>query len=96
MGSATSKLREGSHSYGKNGLGSGSADAKNVFDGDGSTDGPQPSVKDKPTKLVLILDEPLQAQDDLTLRDALRTSLCRQPRSLSMVLSPPVIASQSR
>ncbi len=61
------KIREGSHSYGKNGLGSGSSEAKNVFDGDGSTGWSTAQREGEPHQLVLILDEPLQVTDSLKL-----------------------------
>ena len=59
------KIREGSHSYGKNGLGSGSAEAKNVFDGDGSTGWSTAQREGEAHQLVLVLDEPLQVTDSL-------------------------------
>ena len=64
-GDRTIKIREGSHSYGKNGLGSGSSEAKNVFDGDGSTGWSTAQREGEPHQLVLILDEPLQVTDSL-------------------------------
>ncbi len=66
-GERSIKIREGSHSYGKNGLGSGSSEAKNVFDGDGSTGWSTAQREGEPHQLVLILDEPLQVTDSLKL-----------------------------
>ncbi len=59
-GEKSIKVREASHSYGKNGLGSGSADAKNVFDGDGSTGWSTAQREGEAHQLVLLLDEPHQ------------------------------------
>ena len=64
-GERTIKIREGSHSYGKNGLGSGSADAKNVFDGDGSTGWSTAQREGEAHQLVLVLDEPLLVKESL-------------------------------
>ncbi len=64
-GDRTIKLREGSNSYGKNGLGSGSADATNVFDGDGSTGWSTAQREGEAHQLVLVLDEPLHITDSL-------------------------------
>ena len=64
-GDRTIKIRTGSHSYGKNGLGSGSADAKNVFDGDGSTGWSTAQREGEAHQLVLVLDEPLQVKESL-------------------------------
>lgn len=60
-------IREASHSYGKNGLGSGSAEAKNVFDGDGSTGWSTADREGEPHQLVLVLDGPQVITDDLKL-----------------------------
>ncbi len=65
MGDRTIKVRDGSHSYGKNGLGSGSADAKNVFDGDGSTGWSTAQREGEAHELVLLLEEPLHVVDAL-------------------------------
>ncbi len=64
-GDRTIKIREGSNSYGKNGLGSGSAEAKNVFDGDGSTGWSTAQREGEAHQLVLVLDEPLQVTQSL-------------------------------
>ena len=66
-GERTIKLREGSNSYGKNGLGSGSAEAKNVFDGDGSTGWSTAQREGEAHQLVLVLEEPLRITDSLKL-----------------------------
>ncbi len=66
-GDRTIKIREGSNSYGKNGLGSGSAEAKNVFDGDGSTGWSTAQREGEAHQLVLVLDEPLQVTESLTI-----------------------------
>lgn len=59
------KVREGSNSYGKNGLGSGTAEAKNVFDGDGSTGWSTAQREGDAHQLVLVLDEPLRVTGSL-------------------------------
>jgi hypothetical protein len=59
------KVRDASHSYGKNGLGSGSADAKNVFDGDGSTGWSTAQREGEAHQLVLLLDQPYQIDREL-------------------------------
>ena len=64
-GDRTIKIREGSNSYGKNGLGSGSAEAKNVFDGDGSTGWSTAQREGEAHQLVLVLEEPLQVIESL-------------------------------
>jgi mono/diheme cytochrome c family protein len=64
-GDRTIKIREGSNSYGKNGLGSGSAEAKNVFDGDGSTGWSTAQREGEAHQLVLVLEEPLQVTEHL-------------------------------
>jgi len=64
-GDRTIKIREGSNSYGKNGLGSGTADAKNVFDGDGSTGWSTAQREGEAHQLVLVLDEPLRVNESL-------------------------------
>jgi hypothetical protein len=64
-GDRTIRIREGSNSYGKNGLGSGSAEAKNVFDGDGSTGWSTAQREGEAHQLVLVLDEPLRVTESL-------------------------------
>lgn len=64
-GERTIKIRDGSNSYGKNGLGSGSAEAKNVFDGDGSTGWSTAQREGEAHQLVLVLDEPLTVSESL-------------------------------
>jgi hypothetical protein len=59
------KIRDASHSYGKNGLGSGSADAKNVFDGDGSTGWSTAQREGEAHQLVLLLAEPHRVSENL-------------------------------
>ncbi len=55
-----------SHSYGKISIGSGSADAANVIDGDGSTGWSTAEREGQPSQLVLNLTEPLTAGEELT------------------------------
>ncbi|MEO2021410.1 MAG: PSD1 and planctomycete cytochrome C domain-containing protein [Pirellulaceae bacterium] len=52
----------GSHSYGKISVGSGGADAKNVFDGDGSTGWSTSERPGEPHQLVLNFSQPLVAR----------------------------------
>lgn len=56
------KLRDASHSYGKNGLGSGSTDAGNVIDGEGSTGWSTAEAEGKANRWVANLDKPLPAK----------------------------------
>jgi Protein of unknown function (DUF1553)/Protein of unknown function (DUF1549)/Planctomycete cytochrome C len=65
VGDQAIKVRDASHSYGKNGLGSGSADAKNVFDGDGSTGWSTADREGQAHQLVLVLDQPLKLEEPL-------------------------------
>ncbi len=58
-------IRSASHSYGKNGLGSGSADAKNVLDGEGSTGWSTAQREGEPHQLLLVLEKPLKIQREL-------------------------------
>ncbi|MFO0922975.1 MAG: PSD1 and planctomycete cytochrome C domain-containing protein [Pirellulales bacterium] len=58
-------IKQASHSYGKNGLGSGSAEAKNVIDGEGSTGWSTASREGEDHQLVLELSEPCQSQGPL-------------------------------
>ena len=62
---APSKSAKVRNSYGKNGLGSGSAEAKNVFDGDGSTGWSTAQREGEAHQLVLVLDEPLRVTESL-------------------------------
>jgi hypothetical protein len=57
-----------SHSYGKISIGSGSADAGNVIDGDGSTGWSTAEREGQESQLVLDLAEPLDAGDELTVQ----------------------------
>lgn len=52
-------LRDGSHSFGKISIGSGSADADNVFDGDGSTGWSTAGSEGRAQRLVVNTDRPL-------------------------------------
>jgi mono/diheme cytochrome c family protein len=61
------KFAAGSHSYGKNGLGSGSTDAANVFDGDGSTGWSTSGREGEAHQLVLRFAEPFRAEGELQL-----------------------------
>ena len=54
-----------SHSYGKISIGSGNANAENVFDGDGSTGWSTAQREGEPHQLVLNLDEPITEPGDL-------------------------------
>lgn len=56
-----------SHSYGKIAVGSGTADAKNVLDRDGSTGWSTSGREGEPHQLVLQLREPLRAEGELHL-----------------------------
>jgi hypothetical protein len=53
------KLRDASHSYGKNGLGSGSTDAANVIDGEGSTGWSTAEAEGTANRWVANFDKPL-------------------------------------
>ena len=55
----------GSHSYGKISIGSGSANAENVFDGEGSTGWSTSGAEGERNQLVLNLKQPLEAKGDL-------------------------------
>lgn len=54
-----------SHSYGKISIGSGNANAENVFDGNGSTGWSTAGGEGRPHQLVLNLKQPLQASGEL-------------------------------
>ncbi|MGD9857727.1 MAG: DUF1553 domain-containing protein, partial [Planctomycetaceae bacterium] len=62
------RFASASHSYGKISIGSGSADAGNVIDGDGSTGWSTSGREGRPSQLVVNLAEPLEsgAGDELT------------------------------
>ena len=59
------KFAGGSHSFGKISIGSGKADAPNVYDGDGSTGWSTSTQQGKPHQLVLNLKEPIPAGSEL-------------------------------
>lgn len=59
------KFSSASHSYGKISIGSGTAEAKNVFDGNGSTGWSTAGREGEPHQLVLNLVKPVSATDDL-------------------------------
>ncbi|MCC9609539.1 PSD1 and planctomycete cytochrome C domain-containing protein [Blastopirellula sp. JC732] len=61
------KLADASHSYGKNGLGSGSADAANVLDENGSTGWSTADREGEANQLVVNLPEPIEVAGELTL-----------------------------
>lgn len=61
------KFKAGSHNYGKISIGSGTAAAANVFDGDGSTGWSTAGREGEASQLVLILEKPLPARGKLEL-----------------------------
>lgn len=61
------KLADASHSYGKISIGSGSADAANVLDGDGSTGWATAEHEGQASQLVVNLPESINAVGDLTI-----------------------------
>jgi mono/diheme cytochrome c family protein len=93
-GERSIKIREGSHSYGKNGLGSGSAEAKNVFDNDGSTGWSTAEREAEAHQLVLVLAEPLRVENSLKIEMLFErhyaTSLGRFRWSISTTEKTPV------
>ncbi|MEZ6058557.1 MAG: PSD1 and planctomycete cytochrome C domain-containing protein [Planctomycetaceae bacterium] len=68
LGEAPVLFDSASHSYGKISIGSGSADAKNVFDGDGSTGWSTASREGESHQLVLNLKEPITHAGSLKIR----------------------------
>jgi len=58
----------GSHSFGKISIGSGTADAANVFDGDGSTGWATAGREGESHQLVLRFAKPLDAQGELSIK----------------------------
>ena len=60
-------FKGGSHSFGKISIGSGKADAPNVYDGDGSTGWSTSTQQGKPHQLVLNLKEPIPANAELNI-----------------------------
>ena len=59
------RFASGSHSFGKISIGSGSANAENVFDGDGSTGWSTAGREGESHQLVLVLAEPLELRSEL-------------------------------
>ncbi len=66
-GGAASPLHNATHSYGKNGLGSGSTDAANVIDGEGSTGWSTSGAEGKTNRWVANFVKPVDAKSPLTL-----------------------------
>ncbi|RMG32912.1 MAG: DUF1553 domain-containing protein [Planctomycetota bacterium] len=60
-------FRHASHSYGKISIGSGTAEARNVIDGEGSTGWSTAGAEGQANQLVLNLERPLSPQGTLTL-----------------------------
>ncbi|PQO31816.1 hypothetical protein C5Y96_11760, partial [Blastopirellula marina] len=67
VGEQPIKLTAASHSYGKISIGSGSADAANVLDGDGSTGWGTAQREGEANQLVVNLSEPITGSGDLTI-----------------------------
>ena len=59
------RLVNASHSYGKNGLGSGNANAANVLDGDGSTGWATAGAEGQANQLVVNFDKPVSGHAEL-------------------------------
>jgi Protein of unknown function (DUF1553) len=66
-GDSAVEFASASHSYGKISIGSGSADAKNVFDGDGSTGWSTSGREGQASQLVLNFEKPLEPIGTLTI-----------------------------
>jgi hypothetical protein len=58
-------LRDASHSFGKISVGSGSADAANVIDGEGSTGWSTAGAEGQPNQLVVNFDQPISSAGEL-------------------------------
>ncbi|MBI2480852.1 MAG: PSD1 domain-containing protein, partial [Planctomycetia bacterium] len=67
VGDAEVEIASASHSYGKISIGSGSADAKNVFDGDGSTGWSTSGREGHASQLVLNFAKPLAPTGTLSI-----------------------------
>lgn len=67
IGGEDIKFASASHSYGKISIGSGNADAKNVFDNNGSTGWSTSQREGKASQLVLNFAKPIQAMGNLKL-----------------------------
>ena len=67
VGDTAVEIASASHSYGKISIGSGSADAKNVHDGDGSTGWSTSGREGQASQLVLNFAKPLEPSGTLTI-----------------------------
>ncbi|MDA1052244.1 MAG: PSD1 and planctomycete cytochrome C domain-containing protein [Planctomycetota bacterium] len=67
VGDSAVEIASASHSYGKISIGSGSADAKNVLDGDGSTGWSTSGREGQTSQLVLNFARPLEPSGTLTI-----------------------------
>ena len=68
IGGRPQAIASGSHDYGKISIGSGSADARNVFDGDGSTGWSTAGRAGRASQLVLNFKTPLPAANELRVK----------------------------